>query len=160
AVTVGFDITQDSRILKPAWMGLRVSEDLRDLIQEGLSDSSSEATRKILEGITCIPYKPHKATAVCDAQGRLFFLRSNLTTNMLNTMLPAINALVPEFVKAILKPFTEGDMLQNSRGEHWFSIAGHDRNNKKVNLFTLAVAFANLFNFLLDPCCKSVPARQ
>ncbi|KAE9384220.1 hypothetical protein BT96DRAFT_780579, partial [Gymnopus androsaceus JB14] len=124
--TAGFDITQDSRISKPAWMGLRVSEDLRDLIQEGLSDSSSEATRQILEGITRVPYKPY-ATAVCDAQGRLFFFRSNLTTNMLSTMLPAINALVPEFVKAIVKPFTEGDMLRNSRGEHWFSIAGHDR---------------------------------
>jgi len=75
-------------------------------------------------------------------------------------MLPAINALVPEFVKAIVKPFTEGDMLQNSHGEHWFSIAGHDRNNKKVNLFPSAFAFANLLNFLLDPCCNSVSARQ
>jgi hypothetical protein len=33
--------------------------------------------------------------------------------------------------------FSEADMAQNARGKHWFSIMGHDRNNKSVSQHAL-----------------------
>ncbi|KAJ3767855.1 hypothetical protein FB446DRAFT_707476 [Lentinula raphanica] len=52
--------------------------------------------------------------------------------NMILDLLPKANSTAIDFVRAIKKPFTEGDMLTHSRGDHWFSIAGHDRNNKEI----------------------------
>ncbi|KAJ3816186.1 hypothetical protein F5880DRAFT_1438931, partial [Lentinula raphanica] len=65
-------------------------------------------------------------TGVRDAAGRLFLLRSALTSSMMQDILPAVNTASFEFVQAIKKPFTEADMQANLRGTHWFSIAGHD----------------------------------
>jgi hypothetical protein len=74
----------------------------------------------------------HLGTAVCDSTKRMFLYRSRLTPNMLSNVLPKVNKVVPKFIAAIKHPFSENDMLRNSRGDHWFSIAGHDRNNKFV----------------------------
>lgn len=69
---------------------------------------------------------------------------------MMTDLLPKVNSLVPEFVSSIARPFSENDMLSNSRGDHWFSIAGHDRNNKSVSFHHRAAApFAPLTRFAL-----------
>lgn len=78
----------------------------------------------------------HLATALSDASSRMFLYHSNLTQAMMEEILPEVHSIIPEFVTAIKKPFTDGDMLANSRGLHWFSIAGHDRNNKEVSFMS------------------------
>ncbi|KAJ3861722.1 hypothetical protein EV359DRAFT_66246 [Lentinula novae-zelandiae] len=59
----GFDVPRDSRISKPAWMGLRASADVRSSIQLALTQGASQVAQTILEGITRIPYVPHLAVA-------------------------------------------------------------------------------------------------
>ncbi|KAJ4492441.1 hypothetical protein C8R41DRAFT_919995 [Lentinula lateritia] len=125
-----FEIKGDSRISKPAWMGLRASVDLRKPIEEAVSHPGSNLALELFKDLTRAPYLPHLALAVVDGLGRLFLYRSRLTPMMMADLLPKVNALVPDFVSAITRPFSNNDMLLNSRGEHWFSIAGHDRNNK------------------------------
>ncbi|KAJ3859291.1 hypothetical protein EV359DRAFT_51095 [Lentinula novae-zelandiae] len=125
-----FDVKSDSRISKPAWMGLRASSDLRKPIEEAVGDPRSESAVELFKDLTRIPYMPHLALAIADSVGRLFLYRSRLTPQMMADLLPEVNSLVPEFVSAITRPFTDNNMLSNSRGDHWFSIAGHDRNNK------------------------------
>ncbi|KAH7871532.1 hypothetical protein C8J55DRAFT_402864, partial [Lentinula edodes] len=114
------DLAEDSRVSKPAWMGLNISSDLRKPIQDAIVQPSSEAARLLFSGITTVSYVP-------DSLGRLFLYRSRLTCKMMEELLPQVNEVVPTFVTSITKPFTNNDMLLNSRGEHWFSIAGHDR---------------------------------
>ncbi|GAW05656.1 hypothetical protein LENED_007528 [Lentinula edodes] len=130
----GFDVPRDSRISKPAWMGLRASADMRSSIQLALTQGASQVAQTILEGITRIPYVPHLAVAVCDLSSRMFLYRSQLTPNILEDILPKVNAAIPHFVQSITHGFSEDDMQNNSRGDHWFSIAGHDRNNRQVKL--------------------------
>ncbi|KAJ3806980.1 hypothetical protein F5876DRAFT_80145 [Lentinula aff. lateritia] len=127
-----FNIVEDSRISKPAWMGLKASADLRIPIQDSILKPNTESAALLFKDITLVPYVPHLALAVGDSLGRLFLYRSRLTTDMIKDLLPQVNAVVPKFVSAITKPFGQNDMLLNSRGEHWFSIAGHDRNNKST----------------------------
>ncbi|KAJ3866993.1 hypothetical protein EV359DRAFT_61873 [Lentinula novae-zelandiae] len=125
-----FDIKADSCISKPAWMGLRVSLDLRKPIEEAVGNPGSEISVGLFGDLTRAPYLPHLALAIADSLGLLFLYRSRLTPAMMTDLLPKVNSLVPEFVSSIARPFSENDMLSNSRGDHWFSIAGHDRNNK------------------------------
>ncbi|KAH7879617.1 uncharacterized protein C8R40DRAFT_1165874 [Lentinula edodes] len=127
----GFDVPRDSRISKPAWMGLRASADMRSSIQLALTQGASQVAQTILEGITRIPYVPHLAVAVCDLSSRMFLYRSQLTPNILEDILPKVNTAIPHFVQSITHGFSEDDMQNNSRGDHWFSIAGHDRNNRQ-----------------------------
>ncbi|KAJ3924542.1 MAG: hypothetical protein NXY57DRAFT_1044856, partial [Lentinula lateritia] len=117
----GFDVPQHSRISKPAWMGLRASADVRGSIQDAIAERASDVVHTILEGITRIPYVPN----------RMFLYRSQLTPNILGRILPDVNTAVPKFVRSITHGFSEDDMQNNSRGDHWFSIAGHDRNNRQ-----------------------------
>ncbi|KAJ4465134.1 hypothetical protein C8R41DRAFT_782066, partial [Lentinula lateritia] len=125
------DMPRDSRISKPAWMGLRASADMRSSIQLALTQGASQVAQTILEGITRIP---HLAVAVCDLSSRMFLYRSQLTPNILEDILPKVNTAIPHFVQSITHAFSENDMQNNSRGDHWFSIAGHDRNNRQVKL--------------------------
>ncbi|KAJ4466684.1 hypothetical protein C8J55DRAFT_565673 [Lentinula edodes] len=111
--------------------------DLRRPIQQAILDPNSKSATNLFKDITLVPYVPHLALAVGDSVGRLFLYRSRLTADMIKELLPQVNAMVPKFVSAIRKPFSQNDMLLNSRGEHWFSIAGHDRNNKSVGLLHL-----------------------
>ncbi|KAJ3925918.1 MAG: hypothetical protein NXY57DRAFT_1043707, partial [Lentinula lateritia] len=129
-LSTDFDLKRDSRVSKPTWMGLNTTSDLRKPIQEAILQTHSEVARCLFSGITAVPYVPHLALAVGDGLGRLFLYRSRLTGKMMGELLPQVNGVVPTFVSAISKPFTNKDMLLNSRGEHWFSIAGHNRNNK------------------------------
>ncbi|KAJ3858605.1 hypothetical protein EV359DRAFT_52041 [Lentinula novae-zelandiae] len=147
----GFDVPQHSRISKPAWMGLRASADIRGSIQDAIAECASNTVHTILEGITRIPYVPHLAVAVCDLSNHMFLYRSQLTPNILGCILPDVNAAVPKFVRSITHGFSEDDMQNNSHGDHWFSIAGHDRNNhqcpeatkfQKNNHLAIARAFA------------------
>ncbi|KAJ3806128.1 hypothetical protein F5876DRAFT_50597 [Lentinula aff. lateritia] len=130
-VSERFDLAIDSRISKPAWMGLKPSKDMREAIHTAVVNNSPTVAHSLLEGIRKISYVAHLAVAVCDLSQRMFLYRSELTPNVLFNILPRVNVQVPEFVKDMVYPFTENDMLKNSRGDHWFSIAGHDRNNKK-----------------------------
>ncbi|KAF9058298.1 hypothetical protein BDP27DRAFT_1205128, partial [Rhodocollybia butyracea] len=118
------NVAEDSRISRPGWMGVNASQDVRGEIQEALANTSG-AAQTILAGIRLIPYLPHLATAVCDGAKNMFLYHPRLTPSMLAELLPKVNNVVPEFVAAIDHPFSEDDMLQNSRGKHWFSIAGH-----------------------------------
>ncbi|KAJ3817405.1 hypothetical protein F5880DRAFT_1492980 [Lentinula raphanica] len=128
-----FKIFKDGRISRPAWMGLKASVDIRNQIMEAISKPGSDLAREMFEGIDLIPYTPHRATAIIDSSNYMFFFRSQLTSDMILDLLPKANSTAIDFVRAIKKPFTEGDMLTHSRGDHWFSIAGHDRNNKEVS---------------------------
>lgn len=89
----------------------------------------------------------HRAAAICDAAGRMFFYRSPLTSLMLGDFLAEVNEEAKRFVNSIQHPFSEDDMLKNSRGRHWFSIAGHDRNNKEVSKLD-ALSFPPSFHHL------------
>ncbi|KAJ3849800.1 hypothetical protein EV368DRAFT_46605, partial [Lentinula lateritia] len=110
------------------------------------------------------------AVAVCDLSHRMILYRSELTPNILFNILPRVNVQVHEFVKDIVYPFTENDMLKNSRGDHWFSIAGHDRNNKKepnttvfqeANKLVIAKHFGpdEIFRILTEYGCGILRAR-
>ncbi|KAJ3834260.1 hypothetical protein F5878DRAFT_545178, partial [Lentinula raphanica] len=123
---------KDARLSKPAWMGVKASLDQRAEIETALNHSDPAKAKTMLRGVAILPYQPHLTTGVRDAAGRLFLLRSALTSSMTQDILPAVNATALEFVQAIKKPFTEADMEANLRGTHWFSIAGHDRNNKRA----------------------------
>ncbi|KAF9050951.1 hypothetical protein BDP27DRAFT_1242819, partial [Rhodocollybia butyracea] len=125
------NISQDSRISKPGWMGVNASQDMRAKIQEALTQPLGFAST-IFSGIKLIPYVLHLAAAVCDGAKRMFLYRSQLTPNMLHNLLPKVHEAVPRFVAAIRHPFSKDSVLRKSRGDHWFSIAGHDRNNKQV----------------------------
>ncbi|KAE9393022.1 hypothetical protein BT96DRAFT_999823 [Gymnopus androsaceus JB14] len=127
-----FHVEEDGRISKPAWMGTNMTADVRQKITEAIDDPNPDIAKKMLSGITLIPYVMHKAAAVCDAAGRMFFYRSALTQDMIRQLLPQVNVTAQKFVDSIKHPFSEDNMLRNSRGHHWFSIAGHDRNNKEV----------------------------
>lgn len=100
----------------------------------------------------------HLALAVGDGLGRLFLYRSRLTGKMMGELLPQVNGVVPTFVSAISKPFTNKDMLLNSRGEHWFSIAGHNRNNKSVSCMLLFNGVG--FNHLIQSALHRGPLQQ
>ncbi|KAF9056955.1 hypothetical protein BDP27DRAFT_1241705 [Rhodocollybia butyracea] len=141
----GLDIARDSCISKPGWMGVNASRDARGEIQDALAKTPGLA-HTIFSGIKLIPYVPHLATAICDRAKQMFLYRSQLTSNMLDNLLPRVDEAVPRFIEAIRHPFSEDDMLRNLCGTHWFSIAGHDRNNKRVHQH-LWIFFA------LDPPC-------
>lgn len=55
-VSEGFDLAKDSRISKPAWMGLKAPKDARDVIYKAIVDPSPTAAHSIFKGITKIPY--------------------------------------------------------------------------------------------------------
>lgn len=73
-------------------------------------------------------------TRIRDCEGRLWFVRTFVGENT-QKLLPAFEQQARAFVAAIearRMGFTETQMAQNSRGPHWFSICGHDRNSKLV----------------------------
>lgn len=69
-------------------------------------------------------------THILDCDGRLMIYRSRLAKWIINS-LPTINAAATTFVEACV-PMSPDKIRKNKRGRHWFSIAGHDRNNKQV----------------------------
>jgi hypothetical protein len=73
-------------------------------------------------------------TRIRDCQGRLWLFRSFVgqgIKKLLGEFTAQAQALVKQ-VEANSSGFKESDMRGNARGSHWFSIFGHDRNNKKV----------------------------
>jgi hypothetical protein len=76
-------------------------------------------------------------TRVRDGEGRKWFVRT-FVNDRVQKLLPLFGddaAKVVAEIDAKGTGFTEQDMKLNSRGAHWFSIAGHDRNNKSVSPF-------------------------
>ncbi|KAG2092750.1 hypothetical protein BD769DRAFT_1395324 [Suillus cothurnatus] len=78
-----------------------------------------------------IPYAGLK-TRIRDCEGRLWFVRTLLGEGT-QRLLPAFEQQASAFVTAVeahRTGFTDVQMEENSRGPHWFSICGHDRNCK------------------------------
>ncbi|KAL0064995.1 hypothetical protein AAF712_007986 [Marasmius tenuissimus] len=117
------DVSKDSRIGSTAWQGQNARADerkrIRDLIQGGQK----------LGGITAIPYS-NKRLFVADGRSRTIIFRSKVTFHMLNYLLPRVEVAARDFMAKVKWP-SEADMKKNLRGEHFFCIAGHDRNNKE-----------------------------
>jgi hypothetical protein len=73
-------------------------------------------------------------TRIRDCEGRLWFVRTFLGEGT-KRLLPAFEQQASAFVTAVeahRTGFTDVQMEENSRGPHWFSICGHDRNCKSV----------------------------
>ncbi|KAL1682149.1 hypothetical protein EV122DRAFT_204179, partial [Schizophyllum commune] len=68
-------------------------------------------------------------TLIADRLGRIVIARSRIARWICEIM-PEFIREAARFVEMCEKPFDLQDMRKNSRGEHWFSICGHDRNNK------------------------------
>lgn len=64
------------------------------------------------------------------------FLLRTYPTERVQRVLPSFLKEVATFVQNIEQSktgFKEAEMEANARGPHWFSIMGHDRNNKQVS---------------------------
>ena len=70
-------------------------------------------------------------TLITDMLGRVVVARSRIAQWQLDLM-PQFIKEAAEFVRRCEEPFTLKDMADHARGLHWFSICGHDRNNKIV----------------------------
>ncbi|KAL1711555.1 hypothetical protein EV715DRAFT_163134, partial [Schizophyllum commune] len=68
-------------------------------------------------------------TLIADKLGRVLIARSHIA-RWHSELMPDFIREAALFVQRCKRPFDLQDMKQNSRGEHWFSICGHDRNNK------------------------------
>ena len=70
-------------------------------------------------------------TLITDMLGRVVVARSRIAQWQLDLM-PQFIKEAAKFVRRCEEPFTLKDMADHARGLHWFSICGHDRNNKIV----------------------------
>ncbi|KAG1893200.1 uncharacterized protein F5891DRAFT_1196730 [Suillus fuscotomentosus] len=80
-----------------------------------------------------VPYCGLK-TRIRDSQGRLWLVRT-FVGERIEALLPAFEKQAAAFVSTVetnRSGFTEAEMEENSRGSHWSSICGHDRNSKQV----------------------------
>ncbi|KAK1224974.1 hypothetical protein PQX77_012123 [Marasmius sp. AFHP31] len=117
------DVAKDSRIATTGWQGRNASVDEREWIRQTVRAGGK------FEGITAMPYC-NKRLFVTDGSGRTLIFRSKVTFHMSNYLLPRVDAAAHEFMAKVKWP-SEVDMIKNLRGEHFFCIAGHDRNNKE-----------------------------
>ncbi|KAK1233413.1 hypothetical protein PQX77_003427 [Marasmius sp. AFHP31] len=117
------DVGKDSRIATTGWQGRNASVDERQRIRETIRNGQK------FEGITPMPYC-NKRLFITDGSGRTIIFRSKVTFYMTNHLLPRVEVAVHEFMAKVRWP-SEADMKKNLRGEHFFCIAGHDRNNKE-----------------------------
>ncbi|KAL0567433.1 hypothetical protein V5O48_014559 [Marasmius crinis-equi] len=117
------DVLKNSRITSTAWQGINAPRDERQLICALVQGGTK------LDGITPMPYR-RKRLFLADGNGRILIFRSKVTYYMLTVLLPQVNVAAQRFMEAVMWPLEE-DMRKNLRGEHFFCIAGHDRNNKE-----------------------------
>jgi hypothetical protein len=79
------------------------------------------------------------STAIWDSAGRMWCFCIH-RFQKINQLLPSFVKEAEDLVRAIdssSKGFTQTQMAENSRGSHWFSVFGYDRNNKKAWFFFL-----------------------
>ncbi|THU84826.1 hypothetical protein K435DRAFT_806393 [Dendrothele bispora CBS 962.96] len=161
-----FDFTLDTNVSKPAWQGVNVNAKERNRI---VSMWESGGWGESLKGLRLVPYEENMALSVRDSNLRQFLYRSRVTSKIANK-LPEVSRVVSDFVRSIKQPNAEKDMLDNLRGHHWYSILGHDRNNRKVpslsqfhqkNASTLGPFFqeGSLFWFLTEYGCGLLRAH-
>ncbi|KAG2337865.1 hypothetical protein BDR05DRAFT_1004661 [Suillus weaverae] len=82
-----------------------------------------------------VPYQNLK-TRIRDSQGRLWLVRTFVGPQM-HELLARFQKEAAAFVLAVEESkmgFKETEMQENTRGPHWFSICGHDRNSKFVGV--------------------------
>ncbi|KAL0569648.1 hypothetical protein V5O48_012310 [Marasmius crinis-equi] len=111
------DALKNSRMASTGWQGVNAPRDERQLIRALVQGGMK------LDGIAPMPYR--RKALILPSQPA-----ANVTYYMLTTLLPQVNLAARKFMQAVKWP-SEEDMAENLRGEHFFCIAGHDRNNKE-----------------------------
>ncbi|KAJ3927749.1 MAG: hypothetical protein NXY57DRAFT_1042181 [Lentinula lateritia] len=149
----GFDVPRDSRISKPAWMGLRASADMRSSIQLALTQGASQVAQTILEGITRIPYVPttHEVTIGFPLQGMTGIIaRPNATKRPEATKFQKNNHL------AITRAFNPGQIFHTLT---FPAIAQRyqDSVDYMKAKFGIHAMFGLFFNFCLNSPRKGIP---
>lgn len=103
----------------------------------------------------------HSPTLIRDVCGRLLVVRSCLTSQMV-TLERQVSAVCAELSSRW--DTTQNEIKQNRRGNHTFSVFGHDRQNKQVGSFLLVVCPLGLCRSRQQPagiggikdCTKSI----
>ncbi|KAI0055118.1 hypothetical protein BV25DRAFT_1843180 [Artomyces pyxidatus] len=123
--------TRMLKVSSSGWMGVRTS-----LLTNAqmLSAWRMGDMNRLVAGFQKIPFRvplcSQPSVEVRDEEGRMFFWRSDYSAAAMR-LLQGFQEDAAKFVQACT-PFPEGIIEKNSRGQHWFSICGHDRNNKTV----------------------------
>ncbi|KAG1834973.1 hypothetical protein DFJ58DRAFT_847503 [Suillus subalutaceus] len=120
-----------------------------------------------------VPYQNLK-TRIRDSQGRLWLVRTFVGPHM-HELLPRFQKEAAAFVLAVEESkmgFKETEMQENTRGPHWISICGHDRNSKSVGgefpllarrymacaeALGIQPLYGHFFNFCLNSARAGVP---
>ncbi|KAK7020705.1 hypothetical protein VNI00_017647 [Paramarasmius palmivorus] len=103
------------------WSGLNASQDVRTAIKHSLK------AKQIIPNLVPVPYN-EKETKITDGRYHIVIFRSFIT-NKIKTMMKDIVEEARCFM-ADTTPPTALESSHNLRGDHWFCIAGYDRNNK------------------------------
>ncbi|KAJ8086591.1 hypothetical protein PM082_005414 [Marasmius tenuissimus] len=119
------DISVDSRIASTGWMGRNAKADARKEIRELIRQDGK------IEGLQIVPYSG-QCTLVRDGNHRVFLIRSEITTWMLDVLLLRVMDAAERFMKEVVWP-PEEEFQENLRGFHFSCIAGYDRNNKSAS---------------------------
>ncbi|KAF9044589.1 hypothetical protein BDZ89DRAFT_1059069 [Hymenopellis radicata] len=129
AATNGLNTAIDLPITTTGWMGLRagIPQSWARILRD--AHRSEDEVWEFLDRIQFLPYNG-QATQVLDAEHRRIIFRSKITPGMA-ALAAEFGAEAAAFVKAC-KPPSDSDIAGNLRGNHWFCIAGADRNNKSV----------------------------
>ncbi|THU81764.1 hypothetical protein K435DRAFT_808818 [Dendrothele bispora CBS 962.96] len=119
-----------TNISKPGWQGLHPDKDVRLDLKCKWEDENER--RAMVKDCRPIHYHHPYTASIYDNKNRLIIYCSRV---LVRSHLPMsrINGAARDFVAATVSPCTHKDMEQNSRGEHWFSILGLDRNNSELS---------------------------
>ncbi|KAF9000561.1 hypothetical protein BDZ89DRAFT_1121642 [Hymenopellis radicata] len=107
------------------WMGTLYDSAAASALRQ--AHQAGAAIHQYLTGLFMVPYKG-LATRIVDASGRLIIFRSQIGKDMVKIM-PDFIKQAEEFVKECT-PMPNASRQGNKRGQHWFCIAGVDRNLK------------------------------
>ncbi|KAF9026649.1 hypothetical protein BDZ89DRAFT_1134689 [Hymenopellis radicata] len=129
AVAEGLDASTDLPITTTGWMGLRASIPPHWARTLRTAHRSDNEVWEYLERLKFLPYLG-RATQVLDSTSRRLIFRSKITSGM-ESLAAEFGKEAAAFVKAC-KPPSDADIAGNQRGNHWFCIAGADRNNKSI----------------------------
>lgn len=124
----GFDASY-LPITTTGWMGTRCLTYPTQLLKRAHAAVSPDTLWEHLRGVRLIPHNG-RATRILDSVGRLVIYRSSISDAM-KELLPKFNAQAVQFVKDC-SPMGAKDIAGNARGNHWFCIAGIDRNNQST----------------------------
>ncbi|THU99055.1 hypothetical protein K435DRAFT_856024 [Dendrothele bispora CBS 962.96] len=117
-----------SNISKPGWQGVHPNKGVRLALNRKWEDE--DELRAAVKNCLPIPYYHPYTTLVYDNKSRLIIYRSRVLVRR-HLPLSKINRVAADFVAATASPVTQKDMDSNTRGSHWYSILGMDRNNRE-----------------------------